>query len=275
MRRFTWVLLLLVVKPCLSQRGVQLEALPAMSFYNGDMSNGFLSLRTIGPAGMVNFKYDWGDIAVLRIGVGYGHVSANDKYNKSADVRSRNLNFKTNIAEVMAGVEVNLLDPENTNTYPYALAGLGLYHFNPYTFDKNDRKTFLQPLSTEGQGLPEYPDRKEYKLTQLCIPFGVGFKHIVKAKYAIGFEVGFRYLFTDYFDDVSKTYIDPNILRDRKGEIAVELAARQVNSTPAIGDRRGNPDNKDIYVMAGAKFTLFLSKKKPEKVVTEDEALPK
>ena len=43
---------------------------------------------------------------------------------------------------------------------PYGIIGVGVYHFNPKTQDKNGNWVALQPLHTEGQGFPEYPDRK-------------------------------------------------------------------------------------------------------------------
>ena len=64
-------------------------------------------------------------------------------------------------------------------------------------------------MHTEGQGFPQYPDRKDYKLTQMEVPMGFGFKFYVKENMFIGLEILHRKLFTDYVDDVSTNYIDP------------------------------------------------------------------
>jgi hypothetical protein len=59
---------------------------------------------------------------------------------------------------------------------PYGIAGVGFFHFNPkayYYSDPNNLNTKqlveLKPLRLEGQGMSQYPDRKEYNLTQLEI----------------------------------------------------------------------------------------------------------
>jgi hypothetical protein len=263
MRRLCLVICLFIARPCLSQEGWQLEVIPGITAYSGDLAQSALPFRTLGPSAIVNLKYDWGDMIVLRAGLGFGKISGNDKYNDK--VSYRNLNFKTDIWEATLMAEVNLLDPETFYAYPYLLAGVGLFHFNPYTYDKNNNKTYLKPLSTEGQGLPEYPKRKEYSLTQFCLPFGFGWKYNVKSKYAIGVEIAVRYTFTDYLDDVSANYISSSTLLNRKGPLAVELAFRQ-NPIPAEGVQRGNPEVKDFYFMTGFKFTYYLTKKKDPKI---------
>ena len=67
----------------------------------------------------------------------------------------------------------------------------------------------LKPLRLEGQGMAEYPDRKEYNLIQMEVPMGFGFKYYLKENMYVGLEVLHRQLFTDYIDDVSTSYRDP------------------------------------------------------------------
>ena len=43
----------------------------------------------------------------------------------------------------------------------------------------------------------------------------------------MSFEFGYRFLITDYLDDVSKTYVSLEILNLRKGPKASELAYRK------------------------------------------------
>ena len=85
-------------------------------------------------------------------------------------------------------------------------AGIGVYRYNPYAYSGGN-KVFLQPLSTEGQNIIGYPDRKKYSLTQFAVPFGGGFKFAVSENLRVGIEMGIRKLFTDYLDDVSKGYM--------------------------------------------------------------------
>ena len=126
------------------------------------------------------------------------------------------------------------------------------------------QKIFLNPLSTEGQGLAGYPDRKPYNLTQLAIPFGGGIKLAVTDQLRIGFEGGLRKLFTDYLDDVSTNYIDENDLLIGKGQLAVDISYRGDEVAggsliyPVKGYQRGSPKRKDIYYFAGIHLTYKL-----------------
>jgi len=68
----------------------------------------------------------------------------------------------------------------------------------------------------------------------------------------VGFEIGFRKLFTDYLDDVSTTYVDPNVLLNRKGVQAAEFAFRGDELKPPLpfpgeGSLRGNSKKNDYY----------------------------
>jgi len=50
----------------------------------------------------------------------------------------------------------------------------------------------------------------------------------------VGLEFGYNKLFTDYLDDVSKTYVDAGTLSGERGQTAVDLAYRgyEVGSGP-------------------------------------------
>lgn len=257
--KFYSFLFMFITNSCLAQQW-QVEVMAGISGYNGDLSGSAISFKNMGPAINVNLKYLMpGDLIVFRAGIAYGRIKGDDKNNKSSSLNTRNLNFNTNILEGSLVAEVNLLDPEYFDGYPYLFAGVGVYHFNPYTHDKNNKKTFLRPLGTEGQGLPEYPDNKMYSLTQLCLPFGGGWKLRINEKFDIIYELGFRKLFTDYLDDVSTSYANPQTLLAKRGSTAVELAYRQNNAGGAIeGRQRGNPQKKDWYYMTGIKLLIKL-----------------
>jgi hypothetical protein len=89
---------------------------------------------------------------------------------------TRNLGFASSIYEVSAQFEFNFL-PYTTIPYssmnakhkfsPYLMAGFGVFHFNPFA-KYNGEKVFLQPLGTEGQGYPEYPDLKTLQANKHC-----------------------------------------------------------------------------------------------------------
>ncbi len=104
----------------------------------------------------------------------YGRVSAADGYAEKADHRARNLSFETVIGEWNLLAEYNLLDLRQHKLTPYVFAGVAVFHFNPYSTDSTGHKVYLRPLSTEGEGLAQYPGRKPYALTQLAIHSAAG-----------------------------------------------------------------------------------------------------
>lgn len=261
--RLSLLILFFAANTCMAQNGLQLEIMPGIAAYRGDLTESTIPLKTIGPAVAINLKYDFGDMIVLRGGLAFGKISADDKDNKSS-LKARNLNFQSLIWEGNICAEVNILDPEAYYSYPYVFIGIGMFRFDPYSYDNANKKTYLRELSTEGQGLPEYPGKKVYSLTQFCIPFGGGWKLKVSKRAAISFELGARFLFTDYLDDVSGTYADATVLLNRKGPKSVELAFG-IDPPPGEGEVRGNPKSKDMYVFSGLKLTYNLKKEKKDK----------
>src|SRR6185503_11329879 len=96
------------------------------------------------------------------------------------------------------------------------------------------------------------------------IPFGGGLKFAISENVRVGVEMGFRKLFTDYLDDVSKTYIDPSDLLAAKGQQAVDMSYRGDEVTggsatyPPKTTQRGNDKSKDFYYFTGIHLTFRL-----------------
>jgi|HubBroStandDraft_6_1064221.scaffolds.fasta_scaffold177279_1 hypothetical protein len=237
---------------------LQFGILVGGSGYAGDLTSNNISLNTIHPGGGVEVRYVFSNYFGFRGGINYSKVSGADKKSGDSSILGRNLSFETNILEVSACAEVNLLSPELFSVYPYLFAGVGYFYFNPYTYDNSGKKVFLRPLSTEGEGLPQYPKRKEYSLSQICIPLGAGIKWSISPKFDVGLEVGVRKLFTDYLDDVSGRYASYDILLQDRGPEAVELAYRGDGKYPNGGSIRGNSSKKDVYYTFGLKILYSL-----------------
>lgn len=220
--------------------------------YAGDMQSDFFTFIQPRLALGGGLSYQISDRAYIRAGITYASLGGDDK--KNPKVSFRNLNFKTDIQEIHVAGEYFLFTDEFLKFSPYVFAGVAVYHYNPHTKDTAGTKYFLQPLSTEGQGF--YADRKPYKLTQFAIPFGGGVKYALNDNIKIGFEIGMRKLFTDYLDDVSTTYVDPNLLLTNRGPKALELAFRagEISNTetyPIVLTKRGEPRNMDWYYFTG------------------------
>ena len=145
---------------------------------------------------------------------------------------------------------------------PYVLAGIGGFHFNPEGFDPvSNQWVQLQPLHTEGQGFAEYADRKDYKLTQMNLPLGIGIKYFLNETVNLSFEIVHRNTFTDYIDDVSTNYIDPALFYNYLPTSQAALAARMANKSGGVfgdGNKRGTATNNDAYYSAGFKLGVRL-----------------
>ncbi|MEO6540279.1 MAG: DUF6089 family protein [Ferruginibacter sp.] len=223
--------------------------------YQGDLQGNRFTLSQSQPAIGLGASYDLSDKFIIRTGLAYAKIEANDSKNKAGKgIEFRNLNFRSSITEFHVGMEYNLFDLGYRDISPYVFAAAAVYHFNPYTNDAAGNKVFLKPLSTEGQGLLQYPASKLYKLTQFAIPFGGGLKFSLSENLQAGFEIGFRKLFTDHLDDVSTNYVDSATLFAAKGARAVELAYRGDEVTggpsyPADGSQRGNPKFKTGIIL--------------------------
>ena len=199
----------------------------------------------------------------FRGGFAVGHLDAADHYNRDY-LKTRNLSFNTTIKEASIGLEASLLDLSTTRFSPYVFGDIVLYHFNPWAYDMSGKKVFLQPLSTEGQGLSQFPEQKPYKLTQIALGFGFGARYAINDNINIGVELLQRKTFTDHLDDVSSIYVDQNVLLQAKGAKAVEMAYRGDEIPgglpyPNHGVQRGTPSEMDWYYFFGVNFEIKLS----------------
>jgi opacity protein-like surface antigen len=223
----------------------------------------------------------------IRLEYTMGKISAYDSILKpvadnSSGRYQRNLSFRSNISEFSLMVELHPRfifidwpgrDQDPPRLSPYILAGVGYFHFNPQA-RIGARWVDLQPLHTEGEGFAEYPGRKEYKLNQFNIPFGLGVKYELTGTLNVRLEFVPRILFTDYLDDVSTRYINPNVFQDhlsgqRLADALVlndrraELKPLTVNINPKGGQKRGQ-GNHDAYFTAQFKLSYTFGREKIE-----------
>ena len=138
---------------------------------------------------------------------------------------------------------------------PYIAAGLGTFHFTPYSTVGNGTKFVkIYDLHLEGDGFGAgYP--KSYSLTQLCIPMVIGYKWDLGQHLNLGIEFNYRKTFTDYLDGVSGKYIDPSVyakhLSASDALLAQEIAdkgyLKGLEAPNVAGNLRGNSSNNDAY----------------------------
>ncbi|MDQ3047493.1 MAG: DUF6089 family protein [Bacteroidota bacterium] len=237
------------------------------SYYIGDLNPIKHFNQFTKPAAGIVFRYNFNYRLAGRVNVLMGTLEAHDEFSNSGSQQQRNLSFKSQLTEFSAQLEFNFLDYQIGNDKrkfsPYIFFGLAGFRFNPQG-QLNNNWVALQPLGTEGQGLPGGASKKKYKLMQISIPFGLGIKTNLSRNISLAVEWGMRKTFTDYLDDVSKKYYDPAVLAATRGTEAALLSDPSIGTDPNfsnVGRQRGNPTTKDWYSFAGLVLTIKLKEK--------------
>lgn len=250
----------------ITAQDLRLNIFAGAANYNGDLQEKNFTLKQARYTAGAWLSYDINPKIMLRSGLHYARIGASDQYQSDLLRRLRNLSFQTNLWELHAGAEYHFLGMDTRVFSPYVFAGAAIFRYNPFTNDQAGNKVFLKPLSTEGQGVPGYPDRKPYKLTQFAIPFGLGLRMSLTEKFDAGAEISYRKTFTDYMDDVSRSYINQAALLAARGPRAVELAFRTdeipthaSDPYPVDLEKRGSPKFKDNYYFMGITLSYRLT----------------
>lgn len=208
------------------------------------------------------------EYVAVRLSANFAQLGYSDIYETKNEYRQRrNLSFNTNIWELMLQGDFNFFkfNPSNPNERftPYLTFGVGVFGYNPYAY-LGDKKYYLQPLGTEGQGSAAFPEIKPYSTTAIAMPVGLGIKYSINEQFNINFEVAHRFTTTDYIDDVSTTYAGAgafplaggnrtpaSFLQDRSYETGTIIGTQ--------GFQRGFSRQKDQYIMAMIGITFNFS----------------
>lgn len=268
------------------------------------------------PGMGVNVGYKFSAYSAIRAGFNYGRLKGDDFTSDPGEEQNlprytRNLSFRNDIKEFHMGFEFYFFPNHGgPNVRPnlnfYLFVGGAIFHHEPkglvpeLDFTTGGTEAVpqagdwvkLRKLGTEGQFL-EDSNVKPYSPIQASIPVAIGVKLKLPGPFDAGFEMGYRYLFTDYIDDASTNYVgfdklsDPlaRIMSDRSAEpvaawAGVERTSIQVVSQ-TLGDGnnyysaggaygigggisegaiRGNPKDKDMIFMSTIKLTYILGK---------------
>lgn len=239
-----------------------------------------LNLAATRPTLTVGYRYQLSSAFFFRSNLSWGILRGDDRYTEEPFRRGRNLRFRSGFLELSAVSEFYVLQNSRGSLYNlrgvrsrrsleidiYFFAGLGVMYFNPK--GKYDGKWVpLQPLGTEGQGLPG--EDKKYNRITFTVPHGVGFGKTIDRFWQINLELNMRWTFTDYIDDVSTEYYGRDRLRQAKlanGASAGEAERAAYLSDPniyhripevgisrdnqLIGEKRGNPGDNDYFFTA-------------------------
>lgn len=237
-------------------------------------TNGFKDLELIltRPALAVSIRVkpsQLGPFLSIKNNFYWGILRGDDKLTNEPFRHNRNLHFRSHIVELSSQLEFNFIKEQKGHIYRikgvrgmrhkyrqfYFFAGGGGFYFNPQAkYPDNGKWYFLRPIGTEGQG--RIPGKNKYSLIQPMIMFGGGMRFAINRYWGAGFELGMRKTFTDYIDDASGTYPDPEIFN---GDTIAEYFSNPSGTNMAPGlDLRGDKSDKDAYMFAtftvGYKF---------------------
>lgn len=241
-----------------------------------------INLKNTMACGSFFFGVVWKNEIALRMEATYGNVQAYDSIlanvkNNSEQRYYRNLSFRSPISEIMLVAEIHpfyIFGDFDEDHYPpavspYLVAGIGYFHFNPEAY-LNGNWVNLQPLSTEGEGFPEYPNVKPYKLSQINFPVGIGARYDLSPLVNLRAEIVTRFLQTDYLDDVSGRYINPAVFANHFTGVQLTEAlllnnrAKPGAETAHPGGIRGNPKSNDSYLTFNLKIGITLGRQRRE-----------
>ena len=229
-------------------------------------------------------RYDVNHKLRVCANINYVHIRQADKFAENPARQARNLNFRNRMVEFGFRTDFKVLHlsdrKSNSNfTRPgsfsfdaFVFTGLyGVMH-NPQaeiTYDPNNewenRFYDLRPLRTEGQV-------EEYGSFIASIPFGLGLEFGIRNGWKIGIEGSWRHTFTDYLDDLSGMYADPDLLTPLAQAISSQsneevIAAIGDGTSGSVldhqyseeGTKRGNPNSKDSYGTVQFTFAKSIS----------------
>ncbi|MEZ5084036.1 MAG: DUF6089 family protein [Bacteroidales bacterium] len=233
------------------------------SFYMGDINPSIPFLETNVAYG-VAVRYNLSNRWAFRMTGLQGTITGDD--NNLNFLPERSLSFKSGITELAGVMEFHFLPYFNGSLKnywtPYIFGGAAMVYHRP---ERNERD--LRDFGTEGQfqsaNIGE--NRDEYSYYVFSIPFGVGVKYSFSKRIGASIEWGMRKAFTDYLDDVSKTYYidarpidpgDPNFTTVYYSDPNMDHDALM---------QRGNSKSNDWYSFAGITITYFIDMRNKNK----------
>lgn len=238
-----------------------------LAHYFGDLNTNAAINRPKFSAGIF-FVKQFNNYVGLKVAADYARVGYSDIYSKNVFQKRRNLSFNSNIWEASLSGYFNFFKfmpgVEGYNYTPYVSLGVGVFSYDPYAYLAGE-KYFLRPLGTEGQGRGDSTAAAPYGTMAMCFPLTVGFKYAINSDINVFAEIGYRFTNTDYLDDVSTNYADPNLFPTLPGGAPSPeylLQDRSYETGDRIGEKgrqRGNSLQKDAYVMLHFGVSINLS----------------
>lgn len=183
-----------------------------LTTYNGDIDVVAQNLGSaMRPAIGLLGKYRLSNSLLVRGQILIGKLSGSEKNHPTAWRQERGLSFEAKLTEVSALLEYEVVTKKRFTGFTFG--GIGVTYFNPKT-DFNLPNKYIDDVNPDAQ--------TNYKKITLAVPLGVGLKYSLPNEFYLSAEMGYRFVFTDYLDGISKV---------------------------------GNPDRKDTYYYSGLTLT--------------------
>lgn len=170
--------------------------------YLGDLND--IGTKSINPAIGAALRYHFNDNFALRTNFIGGKLTGDDA--NSDKNKARNFNFKANGRELAILAEydligkrrwANIAEGEFRKTLsPYLFGGIAATSSLPetnYTYTSTNAAAIDSDRAKKKQG------------AFLSLPIGLGFKYDLSRNWTLNLEAGYRLMFTDYVDGVSKS----------------------------------------------------------------------
>jgi hypothetical protein len=242
----------------------EVGVLLGVSSYYGDIVNTY-DPSTFRFAGTFFLRYHLDPRLAIRANLAYARVTGADSNSKDSEFqRNRNMSFFTDIIELSAVAEYNLIADKNkgrrvrTPFIPYVYGGIGVFYYEPWaTYPVTGQPIRLRPLQTDGSS---------YSPIAICIPVGIGFRIYLSRNWQLGAELGARLTSTSHIDDVdgNSKYPDPADLPSDAARVMYDPNPSPKDPDTGIGygkpgKVRGKVENiNDIYFIGGVTLSYRL-----------------
>jgi opacity protein-like surface antigen len=256
MRKFLPFIILLCIACKVHAQSWEVGGSVGGAGYMGDLNPNNPVKMSGGTAGIM-VKRNFNQYLSASIHYSIASIAGADSTSTNQQFVNRNLSFKTPLSEISLVGELNFLKyipSVTTNRFtPYVFAGVGLTTFKPQTV-YNGQTIDLAPLRTEGQ-------TTQYSTKAISAIYGTGFKYNLSGAWNIIADIGYRYAFTDYLDDVSGVYAPVSSFDNDPTSLRFALADRGL--TPGYpGSQRGDfrPHDTYLFINLTLSFTFITAK---------------
>ncbi|GAB2790764.1 hypothetical protein GCM10027275_39620 [Rhabdobacter roseus] len=174
-------------------------------------------------------------------------VSADQRYSRNFQ---NNLSFRTTNPDLQLGLQADLFSFSRQARFnPYLVLGVGVTYLTPKA--RLDNKWYsLAPLTTENV---------RYNRLPFFFSGGIGLMYRTSTRWRLGLELSNNYLQSDYLDDASTVFPNPD-------DLPSDLARRLSNRSEEIGQPapqpgwiRGNPGLNDTYLFFSLRAQYLLT----------------